>query len=59
MSGLEMTKRVRGEQKLKGGDAYLSISPNCASAVTEQLGHVIVAGEFPQTSLQVKVSVES
>lgn len=55
---LVMTKRVRGEQKLKGGDAYLSISPNCASAVTEQLWHVIVTCELPQTSLQVEVPVE-
>lgn len=45
--------------KRKGGVAYLSISPNGASAVTEQLGHVVVSGEFPQTSLQVEVSVES
>lgn len=41
------------------GLLYLSISPNVASTVTEQLRHVIVAGEFPQTSFQVEVSVES
>lgn len=58
-SCLEMTKGVRGELKLKGGAAYLSISPDGASTVTEQLRHVIVTGEFPQTGLQVEVSVES
>ena len=54
-----MTKGVRGELNVKGGADYLSISPDGASTVTEQLRHVIVAGEFPQTSLQVEVPVES
>lgn len=58
MSCLEMTKRVKGEQKLKGGSAYLSVSPDRAAAVAEQLGHVVVVGELPQTGLQVEVPVE-
>lgn len=49
---------VRDDPKLKGGEAYLSISPNGPTTVIEQLRHVIVAGELPQTSLQIKVSVE-
>ena len=44
--------------KSKGGRGYLSISPNGASAVAEQLGHVVVAGELPQAGLQVQVPVE-
>lgn len=55
----EITTGSRGEAKLKGGAAYLSISSNGASTVTEQLRHVVVAGEFPQARLQVEVSVES
>lgn len=50
--------RVRGELRLKGGVAHLSISANGASAVAEQLRHVVVAGELPQTCFQVEVSVE-
>lgn len=38
---------------------YLSIRAYRASAVIEQLGHVVVAGELPETSLQVEVPVES
>lgn len=59
ISCLEITNGTRGDLKLKHRIAYLSISPNGASTVTEQLRHVIVASEFPQTSLQVEVSVES
>lgn len=49
----------KGEPDLLGRTAYLSVSSDGASTVAEQLRHVIVACEFPQTSLQVKVSVES
>ena len=38
---------------------HLSISPYGASAVSEQLRHVVVAGELPETGLQVEVSVEA
>lgn len=39
--------------------AHLSISPYGASAVGEQLRHVIVAGELPETGLQVEIPVEA
>lgn len=38
---------------------HLSVSPYGASAVGEQLRHVVVAGELPETSLQVEILVES
>ena len=38
---------------------HLSISPYGASAVGEQLGHVVVAAELPETGLQVEVPVEA
>lgn len=37
----------------------LSISPNGASTVSEQLRHVVVTGELPQTGFQVQVPVET
>lgn len=40
-------------------DTHLAVSADGASAVGEQLGHVIVAGELPQTGLQVEVPVEA
>lgn len=58
MSCLETAKRVKGEPKLKGERAYLSISPDGAAAVAEQLRHVVVVCELPQTGLQVEVPVE-
>lgn len=44
-------KGVKGELQLKGMALYLSVSPDSSSTVAEQLRHVVVAGEFPQTSL--------
>ena len=38
---------------------HLSISPYGASAVSEQLRHVVVTGELPETGLQVEVPVEA
>lgn len=37
----------------------LSVSTDGAPAVSEQLGHVVVAAELPQTSFQVEVPVEA
>ena len=39
--------------------AHLSVRANGPSAVGEQLGHVVVADELPQASLQVEVPVEA
>lgn len=39
--------------------AYLSICPNGASTIREELGHVIVANELPQAGFQVQVAVEA
>lgn len=43
----------------KNTHTHLSISAYGASAVSEQLGHVVVAGELPETGFQVEVFVEA
>ena len=43
----------------KDKHTHLSVSPYGASAVGEQLRHVVVAGELPQAGLQVQVPVEA
>lgn len=58
MSCLEKAKWVKGEPRLKGESAHLSISPNGPAAVAEQLRHVVVVCELPQAGLQVEVPVE-
>lgn len=47
----------RGQRACR--NTHLAVSADGASAVGEQLGHVIVAGELPQTGLQVEVLVEA
>lgn len=46
-------------QKHTKTHTHLSISPYGASAVSEQLRHVVVAGELPETRFQVQVPVEA
>lgn len=46
-------------QKRTKTHTHLSISPYGASAISEQLRHMVVAGELPETGFQVEVSVEA
>lgn len=43
----------------KNAITHLSISSYGASTLSEQLGHVVVAGELPETGFQVQVPVEA
>lgn len=39
--------------------SYLSICPNGASTVCEELRHVIIANKLPQTGFQIQIAIEA
>lgn len=60
------TRKIDGHTRLTSEflnyadrETDLSVSPDGAPTVGEQLGHVVVAAELPQTGFQVEVPVEA